>query len=173
MFEKIIVATDGSECGNRAIATAADLAGKYGAELTVAHVLMHGAAPEALKRMAEIEHLVDVHPDAPIAFDNMPAMARSMAAVDRARVDHAVIEAIGRKVLERAVQTAKDAGAPKVESLILDGEPAEKIVQAARDTDAKLVVMGSRGLSAFKRLLMGSVSQKVAQLAECACLIVH
>ncbi|MEK9753951.1 MAG: universal stress protein [Rhodospirillaceae bacterium] len=173
MFEKIIVATDGSECGNRAVATAVDIAGKYGAELVVAHVLMHGAPPESLKRMAEIEHLVDVHPDAPVAFDNMPAMAMSIAAVEHSRVEHAVIEAIGKKVAERAVQSAKDAGAAKVESVILDGEPAEKIVQAARDVDAKLIVMGCRGLSAFKRLLMGSVSQKVAQLSECACLIVR
>jgi nucleotide-binding universal stress UspA family protein len=173
MFERIIVATDGSACGNKAIATAADIAGKYGAELTIAHVLMHGAPPEALRRMAEIEHLVDVHPDAPLAFDNMPAMAMSIAAVDRARVDNAVIEAIGRKVIERASDAAKQAGAKKIESVVLLGDPAEQIVRAAHDINAELIVVGSRGLSAFKRLLMGSVSQMVAQLSDRACLIVH
>ncbi len=173
MFEKIIVATDGSACGNRAVAAAADIAGKYGAELTVAHVLMHGAPSDSLKRMAEIEHLVDVHPNASTAFDNVPAMTMSIAAVEHARVEHAVIEAIGRKVIERAVDAAKNAGVSAVQGVTLEGEAAEKIVAAAREHDAKLIVMGSRGLGAFKRLLMGSVSQKVSQLAECACLIVH
>ncbi len=173
MFEKIIVATDGSECGSRAVAAAADVAGKYGAELCVAHVLMHGAPPESLRRMAEIEHLVDVHPMASVAFDNVPAMAMSMADLERSRAEHAVIEAIGKKVVERALEAATEAGAPKVEGITLDGEPAEKIVEAARQQNANLIVLGSRGLSGFKRLLMGSVSQKVAQLAECACLVVR
>lgn len=173
MFEKIIVATDGSSCGNRAIETAADMAVKYDAALHIVHVLMHGAPPESLRRMAEIEHLVDVHPNAGVAFDNVPAMAMSIAEVERSRVEHAVIEAIGEKVLERAQEAAKQAGVKAVTGTTLNGEPAEKIVEASRDKNANLIVLGSRGLSGFKRLLMGSVSQKVAQLAECACLVVR
>ena len=173
MFEKIIVATDGSDCDNRAIATVADMAAKYDAELFVAHVLMHGASPESLRRMAEVEHLVDVHPLASATFDTRPAIAMSVADMERGRTEHAVIEAIGKKVLERAVDAAEKGGAKTVTAITLDGDPAEKIVDAARDHNANLIVLGSRGLSGFKRLLMGSVSQKVSQLAECACLIVH
>lgn len=173
MFERIIVATDGSPTGNRAITAAADLAGKYNAELKVVHTLMHGAPPESLRRMAEIEHLVDSHPQAGAALDGGPAMAMSAAEVDRNRIEHAVIEAIGSKIVERAIDTAKQSGATVVTGETLDGEPAEKIIEASRGWNANLIVLGSRGLSGFKRLLLGSVSQKVTQLAECACLVVH
>ncbi len=173
MYERIIVATDGSSCGNRAIVAAADLSQKYDADLSIVHVLMHGSPPESLQRMAEIEHLVDVHPDAGVAFNNVPGMAMSAAHVTQQHVAHAVIEAIGEKVLERAVEAAKDAGAKTVDGVALEGDAARKIVDAARDKNANLIVLGSRGLSSFKRLLMGSVSQKVSQLSECACLIVR
>ena len=173
MYEKILVATDGSSCGNRAINAAANLAAKYDAELTVVHVLMHGAPPESLSHMAEIEHLVDAHPDAGVAFNNVPALAMSVADMQRNRVEHAVIEAIGKKVLERALDAARDAGAPKVSGHVQEGGTADKIIEASREKNANLIVMGCRGLSPLKRILMGSVSQKVAQLAECACLIVR
>jgi nucleotide-binding universal stress UspA family protein len=173
MYEKIIVATDGSSCGNRAINSAADLAVKYDAKLTVVHVLMHGVPPESLSHMAEIEHLVDSHPDAGIAFNSEPTMALSVAEMRRNRIEHAVIEAIGEKVLQRSVHAAREAGAPAVSGHILEGDTAERIIEAARDQNVNLIVMGCRGLSTLKRILMGSVSQKVTQLAECACLIVR
>jgi nucleotide-binding universal stress UspA family protein len=160
MYEKIIVATDGSSCGNRAVMAAADLAQKYGASLTVLHVLMHGSPPDSLKHMAEVEHLVDAHPNAAIAFESMPAMAMSSSRMAQGRIDHQVIEAIGRKVVERAVDAVKDAG-------------VEQIIKLAREQGADLIVLGTRGLSNFKRILMGSISQKVAQLADCACLVVR
>jgi nucleotide-binding universal stress UspA family protein len=173
MYGKIIVATDGSSCGNRAVMAAADLAQKYGASLTVLHVLMHGSPPDALKHMAEVEHLVDAHPNASIAFESMPAMAMSSSRMAQGRIDYQVIEAIGRKVVERAVEAVKDAGLAKVEGTTADGEPAEQIIKLAREQGADLIVLGNRGLSNFKRILMGSISQKVAQLADCACLIVR
>jgi len=97
----------------------------------------------------------------------------SVADMERGRTEHAVVEAIGKKVLERAVEAATEAGAKSVKPVTLEGDPAEQIVAAARQQNANLIVLGSRGLSAFKRLLMGSVSQKVSQLSDCACLIVH
>jgi len=58
MFTKILVVTDGSEHGTQAVRTAADIAVKYGAELTVGHVVLHGEPPSAFRRMAEVEHLI-------------------------------------------------------------------------------------------------------------------
>jgi nucleotide-binding universal stress UspA family protein len=71
------------------------------------------------------------------------------------------------------VEAVKDAGLAKVEGTTADGEPAEQIIKLAREQGADLIVLGNRGLSNFKRILMGSISQKVAQLADCACLIVR
>jgi len=47
------------------------------------------------------------------------------------------------------------------------GSPARAIIQLARDWDARLVVAGSRGHGPMERLLIGSVSQKVANEAPC------
>ena len=64
MYERIAVTTDGSIHGNHAIDTATDLTVKYDAELVVVHVLMHGSSPVISRHMAEIELLVEAHPNA-------------------------------------------------------------------------------------------------------------
>ncbi len=51
------------------------------------------------------------------------------------------------------------------------GSPGEALVQAS--TDAVLVVVGSRGLGAFRGLLMGSVSTHVCAHAHCPVVVVH
>ena len=83
----------------------------------------------------------------------------------------------GKEAAVDILETAKD----KVCSLngvcaskeILEGDPAEEIVRYAQEIDADLIVMGSRGLSTFGRLLLGSVSQKVLHNAHCSMLIVR
>lgn len=53
------------------------------------------------------------------------------------------------------------------------GEPAEEIVDLARLEAYDMVVMGSRGLSPMKELLLGSVSNRVLHTAPCPVLIVR
>jgi nucleotide-binding universal stress UspA family protein len=50
------------------------------------------------------------------------------------------------------------------------GDPASRIVEHAREHKIDLIVMGSRGTSDVKGLMLGSVSHKVTQLAPCMCL---
>lgn len=54
----------------------------------------------------------------------------------------------------------------------MDGDPAGNIIAAAEHEKAELVVMGRRGLGNVAGLVMGSISHKVAHLAECTCLTV-
>jgi nucleotide-binding universal stress UspA family protein len=54
-----------------------------------------------------------------------------------------------------------------------DGDPAEQIVRAADTHQADLVVMGTRGRTGLKRLLLGSVARNVLHHAHCSVLIVH
>lgn len=54
-----------------------------------------------------------------------------------------------------------------------DGSPAEAILEQAREVDAGLVVVGSRGLSNLGGLLLGSVAHKVIQLSSCPVLVVR
>lgn len=49
---------------------------------------------------------------------------------------------------------------------------AEALIEVAEDTGADLIVVGSRGLNAAERFLLGSVSQKVAQHAPCTVMVV-
>lgn len=57
-------------------------------------------------------------------------------------------------------------------SVVLEGRPADQIVQAARDNDCDLIVVGCQGRSGLDRLLMGSVSQQVVVQAACPVLVV-
>ena len=95
MFENILVATDGSDHGTKAVNTAADLANKYGAKLIIGHVLLHGEPPSAFRRMTEIEHLVREpkvqKPDA----KNIPGGLIAMISKgEQNRVSHDVMEAL-------------------------------------------------------------------------------
>ncbi len=56
--------------------------------------------------------------------------------------------------------------------MLREGNPAEAILKAAKQVDADLIVLGTRGLSDLKGLLLGSVSHKVIQLSPCSCLVV-
>jgi nucleotide-binding universal stress UspA family protein len=57
------------------------------------------------------------------------------------------------------------------ETVEAQGDPGEAILDSAKDAD--LVVVGSRGLNPFQRLLLGSVSSKVVHRAECDVLVVR
>ena len=51
--------------------------------------------------------------------------------------------------------------------------PARAILEYARDLDATLIVLGSRGLGALGGLLLGSGAHKILQLASCPVLVVR
>jgi nucleotide-binding universal stress UspA family protein len=57
-----------------------------------------------------------------------------------------------------------------VEAFAVEGDAAGVLVEQA--SDAELLVVGSRGLGAAKRLVLGSVSTEVAQRAPCPVTIV-
>lgn len=53
------------------------------------------------------------------------------------------------------------------------GDPSEQILSAASETEADLIVLGSRGYSGIQRFLLGSVSQRICQFAERSVLVVR
>ena len=55
---------------------------------------------------------------------------------------------------------------------VVVGRPAEEIVKAANEPAVGLVVVGARGFGAVKRVLLGSVSERVLHEAQCPVLIV-
>lgn len=59
------------------------------------------------------------------------------------------------------------------EPLIRTGEPADQILEAREETEAELIVMGTRGLTGLSHLLLGSVTDKVVRRSPVAVLTVH
>ena len=59
----------------------------------------------------------------------------------------------------------------QVTTEMLEGSPAEKILDAAEEWQADLIVVGSHGRRGIARFVMGSVSQSVASHAKCSVVI--
>ena len=78
----------------------------------------------------------------------------------------------GSGILADGEKRAK-AGGVQVETLLLEGHTVEEILKTAREGDFSLVVVGARGMSRIKELLMGSVSDGVTKHAPCPVLVVR
>ncbi len=64
----------------------------------------------------------------------------------------------GLQTIASGEQKAQELGL-KVESAMLAGNPAEEILNYALKVNAYMIVVGTRGLGGFQRLLVGSVAQ--------------
>lgn len=140
MFEKILLAVDGSENALRAAQTAAELA----------------------RRMEAKELRVIV------VFDPIPAYLGD----PNMQIAIASRRGEAEKILESAVKEVGEVPC-EVHTGILEGNPAEAIIEVANIRKSDLIVMGSRGLGRLAGLLLGSTSQKVAAHAPCPVLIVR
>ena len=130
MFERILLATNGSPSSRKAADVAADIGQKYGAEVVVLHV-----------REQKITKLGAFVVDQPYEDANF---------------------------VDEIVRALKDAGASarsEVQTAPLGGVP-HVILEMAKELDAGLIVMGSRGLSDWEGLFLGSVTHRVLHLAQ-------
>ena len=73
---------------------------------------------------------------------------------------------------ERYGQPLRQAGF-RTEAVYVMGNPAAKIVKAAQRQKADLVVIGSRGLTGFKKFFLGGVSHKVVKYSPQSVLVVR
>jgi len=78
----------------------------------------------------------------------------------------------GKKIVETAINRLKNAGVYAEFYDMHFGIAAERILKAERELAPDLIVMGVRGLSTFKKMLLGSVSDEVTKLAKTPVLIV-
>lgn len=69
-------------------------------------------------------------------------------------------------VLERIKQTAAAAGV-RMETQLLHGDPAGEITAYARKHGTGMIFVGSRGRSGLKKMLLGSVAEKIIGMADC------
>jgi nucleotide-binding universal stress UspA family protein len=140
MFEKILLAVDGSDHALRAANIAGDLARAMKSEI-VRIVVVYGKIPSYLGE---------------------PNM--------QAAIDSRLAEANG--ILNLAI-SALGAIPGEIHSELIEGSPAEAIIDVAITRRSDLIVMGSRGMGNLAGLFIGSTSQKVVSHATCPVLIVR
>lgn len=168
MFQNIVVATDGSDNAKRATEIGAELATACGARLTIVHV-----APSYVS-LEDVEKTKDLPRE---AKDDIKRMRDAiggfeMSAYAPVPAPQSAIEFLGNGVLDRADNIARESGMTNTSRVLAYGNAAEKIVAEAEKAIADLIVIGTRGLSDLRGLVMGSVSHKVIQLAKCPCVSV-
>ncbi len=173
MFKSIVIGFDGSVHSSRALEIGAELAGQYEAKLGIIYVIDSGhmQIPAEARKMGEIEHIIDPMPKMLVNFENAPATMMSSMAQANAESERAMYQ-YADFLIEQASASAKQHGAKDVDARSTLGDPAEAIVEYARDRNADLIITGSRGFGKLKSMLLGSTSSKVAQLAKCSCLTV-
>ena len=173
-MQRILVALDGSEHSDKALDLAADIAGKYGAELVLLHVMSDKPLTDAERYLAETEYLDDLLAslEAPVINGGDPRLRAQRVLQHYGAVARQFREAIGDRLMGRARARAQEQGVRTVQTLLEDGDPANTILRVAKRLQVDMIVLGSRGLGDVKGLLMGSVSHRVAHLAECTCVSV-
>ncbi len=98
--------------------------------------------------------------------------SESMVTVGAQALTDDQLEQAKSRMAQRAFE-AVDAGevAPEAITETAIGNPSQEIVDHARRNDVDLIIMGSRGLTEFGQLLLGSVSSQVVHHAPCSVLI--
>ncbi len=176
MFKKILIATDGSDHSRAAVELGAALAAKDEAEVVVVHVLLAGEVDADVQRLIDVEfpasEPVPMFAD-DARTDMLAVESQSFDIARQKAASYRTFRILGEQIAQQAVQTLKAKGAGRVRSLILEGNPAERILKAAADEHPDIVICGARGLSNFAALLLGSVSNKIAHLCPVTCITVR
>lgn len=137
MFERILVAVDGSPQSGKTILVAVDLARRYGSVVTVIHV-----------REYERYEGSDVDLGPPIPAEDL---VNSVLATFR----------------EEGVDARGEI------RRVSPGNTPQQIIEVAAVSHADLIIMGSRGMTEWKSLLLGGVANKVVHHATCPVLLVR
>lgn len=144
MYERIILTDDGSPIARAAIPRAAALAAASDADVLVIRVSEAvGVKPEDLDDGGWEAYLSDEAAEAALA-DPLEAEPH----------------------LSEVVADLHARGVTHVGSVVVHGEPADALVEAADELDADLIIMSSRGMSGIRRAVLGSVAEQVIRNAR-------
>lgn len=139
----ILVATDFSETASLALDRAIEIAVHHESEIALVHVMQPDVPPLAAPEMIVI----------PPNFEDMLREACNEG-------------------LTKAASRARDAGV-RVSQYLEQGRAARRITACADAVAADLIMIGTRGNTGFKRLLLGSVAEEVVRIANQPVLTVH
>jgi nucleotide-binding universal stress UspA family protein len=105
-----------------------------------------------------------------IPFAQLNPLARPRAHQDIAEIERAELE-IAQKAVVHASHSLQETSR-KIETIVLKGDAARKIIQVAKASRADLLVVGSRGQSISRPFQLGNVAQRVLEYAPCSVLVV-
>jgi len=142
-FHHILCAVDFSPCSRRALDHAVHLARELEAELILLHIY----------QLPTFQYPEGMMPNTVEVMQEVEK--RSQAALERWRV-----------VAER------ELGRP-VRALIEIGTPGRRVAEMAEKLGADVIVLGTHGRTGIKRLLLGSVAERVMRHAKCPVLTLH
>ncbi|MDL1972876.1 MAG: universal stress protein [Deltaproteobacteria bacterium] len=137
MYQRILVATDGSSSANEAL-------------------------EQGIKLVKENQGLLMIVYVVPTHIGGIGFFRDNFKKVFREE---------GEKILNQAKGMAEREGI-HVRTYIEEGHPFEKIVELAKDTNTELIIMGSHGRTGLKKVLLGSVAERVIKNAPCPVLVV-
>ncbi len=144
MYKKILVPLDGSPPATSAAKHAIQIAAKFDAEVTFFHVCPN----------FNFINEFSIH-----------------AAIDYTQLKED-FTLQGERILANAVLEYADTDLT-IHKKLMWGYPSEEIIRESKDGEYDLIVTGSRGLSAIRGYLMGSVSNRVTKHAPCPVLVVR
>ena len=152
MFEKILVPLDGSELSEQALPIARELAQQFGSTVHLIQVVPV-AEEMGARRVVESPQIAEIEVE----------QARRLT---ESRVDR------GTKYVEQIQSQLKEAGI-KIDDRVAVGQgaPADQIVDYVKANNISLVVMTSHGRGGLRRLLVGSVTDRVIRSCEVPVLV--
>jgi nucleotide-binding universal stress UspA family protein len=142
-FRHILAPTDFSEYSKKAVASALALAKKFGAKLTILHVIEP--------------------PPYPIDGYVPPSLSTTFLED---------LERQASQELAQIVPEAEAVNV-EVARLVALGTPSGKIIETAEAEQVDLIVMATAGRTGFSRLLLGSVAERIVRTASCPVLTIR
>ena len=146
MYRKILIATDGSDSSMKSSRHGVKLAKTLGSDVLVLYVINEMAISRILASLAR----------------------RGSSEEDLRET----LKASAEKIVTEVAKMGEASGV-RVEPLIREGDPASRILDAARIEGVDLILMGSHGEGGITRRLIGSVAQKVLNWSDTPVMIVR
>lgn len=175
MFKNILVPTDGSEHSARAVSVANELASQSGARVALLHVVTDYDVPHAAARFAEVEGTTAAKSEQyvePIVAGAPHVVVGRPIGTSGYTDKHAVMHDYAHRILSHAKSLATQRGVATVDTVTGEGDRVKQILESAKREGVDGIVMGSRGLSDLKGVILGSVSHKICHDADCICITV-
>lgn len=165
-IKKILYTTDLSESARLAFAYAASLAEKYGAEITILHVLM-----EDTKMEAGIMGYIGEDRWRQIKEQNVKEARQALIGKKR---DNVEIRYGLEQFAEDMTAGMEGPSKPRTDEVVIRrGNPVDRIIEVSTERNCDLIVMGTHGHGIIADAMMGSTARRVIRRSKLPVLVIR